>query len=86
MPGEDGHSLIRRIREADRVTGAFLPAIALTGYASAEDGSRALAAGFQLHIAKPVDPAELLVLVGRLLEGTPPGVVDGERSGRISFG
>ena len=69
MPGEDGHSLIRRVRERERQSGLKLPAIALTGYASAEDGARALAAGFQLHIAKPVDPAELLLLVSQLLEG-----------------
>ncbi|HEX6836686.1 MAG TPA: response regulator [Polyangia bacterium] len=69
MPGEDGHSLIRRVREREGQGGLKLPAIALTGYASAEDGARALAAGFQLHIAKPVDPAELLVLVSRLLDG-----------------
>ena len=68
MPGEDGHALIRRVREQERQSGLFLPAIALTGYASAEDGARALAAGFQLHIPKPVDPAELLVLVSRLLD------------------
>ena len=69
MPGEDGHALIRRVREAERPSGVVLPAIALTGYATAEDGARALAAGFQLHIPKPVDPAELLVLVSRLLDG-----------------
>src|SRR6185503_7220466 len=57
MPGEDGHALIRRVRAAERDSGLFLPAIALTGYASAEDGARALDAGFQLHIPKPVDPA-----------------------------
>jgi len=68
MPGEDGHSLIRRVREREQESGLRLPAIALTGYASAEDGARALAAGFQLHIAKPVDPAELLMLVSRLLD------------------
>ena len=69
MPGEDGHALIRRVRAAERDSGLFLPAIALTGYASAEDGARALDAGFQLHIPKPVDPAELLSLVSRLLDG-----------------
>jgi CheY-like chemotaxis protein len=45
-----------------------LPAIALTGYATAEDGQKALAAGFQLHMPKPIDPAELLLLVGQLLD------------------
>jgi CheY-like chemotaxis protein len=73
MPGEDGHALIRRVREAEGDSGRRLPAIALTGYASAEDGRRALAAGFQLHIAKPVDPAELLMLVSRLLDDDADG-------------
>jgi len=68
MPGEDGHALIRRVREAERASGGCLPAIALTGYATAEDGARARAAGFQVHLPKPVDPAELLVVVGRLLD------------------
>jgi hypothetical protein len=86
MPGEDGHALIRRVREAERAGGGCLPAIALTGYATAEDGARALAAGFQLHIAKPVDPAELLVLVSRLLDGRATQEQIGrDKSGRISF-
>ncbi|HEY1584575.1 MAG TPA: ATP-binding protein, partial [Polyangia bacterium] len=85
MPGEDGHALIRRVREAERASGRCLPAIALTGYATAEDGARALAAGFQLHIAKPVDPAELLMLVSRLLDGASPEQIGCDKSGRISF-
>jgi len=85
MPGEDGHALIRRVRAAERESGRCLPAIALTGYATAEDGARALAAGFQLHIAKPVDPAELLMLVSRLLDGAPPEQIGCDKSGRISF-
>jgi CheY-like chemotaxis protein len=85
MPGEDGHALIRRVRAAERERGGCLPAIALTGYATAEDGARALAAGFQLHIAKPVDPAELLVLVGRLIDGAAPERLGRDKSGRISF-
>jgi PAS domain S-box-containing protein len=85
MPGEDGHALIRRVRDAERVSGGCLPAIALTGYATAEDGARALAAGFQLHIAKPVDPAELLVLVSSLLDGGIEENVGRDKSGRISF-
>lgn len=65
MPGEDGYSLIRRVR-----TGKFQPAIpaaALTANARAEDRARALASGFQEHIAKPVEPATLVdVLTGLL--------------------
>jgi CheY-like chemotaxis protein len=45
-----------------------MPAIALTAYARVEDRSRALAAGFQMHVAKPVDPAELVALVASLVQ------------------
>ncbi len=90
MPGEDGHGLIRRVREVERVRGGFLPAIALTGYATDEDGARALEAGFQVHIAKPVDPAELLVFVSQLLDSAATATAveaeAAERSGRFSFG
>jgi CheY-like chemotaxis protein len=69
MPGEDGYALIRRVRDDESSSMMRrLPAIALTGYATAEDGQKALAAGFQLHLPKPIDPAELLVLVGQLLD------------------
>lgn len=62
MPGEDGYSLISRIRhqEHDR---ARVPAIALTAFARAEDRRRALLSGFQLHLPKPVEPAELVAAV-----------------------
>jgi CheY-like chemotaxis protein len=62
MPGEDGYSLIARVR----ARGRDLPAAALTAYASAEDRERALRAGFDAHIAKPVDPAELVKSVSSL--------------------
>ncbi len=61
MPGEDGYSLIRRVRGL--AGGAELPAIALTAYAGDGDRRRALDAGFQVHLAKPVDPGELLAAV-----------------------
>jgi PAS domain S-box-containing protein len=86
MPGEDGHSLIKRIRAQERETKTFLPAIALTGYATADDSARALAAGFQLHIAKPIDPAELLLLVSRLVDGDAPHAIERDRSDRLSIG
>ncbi|RPH55227.1 response regulator, partial [bacterium] len=58
MPEEDGYSLIGKVRELD---GAIrdVPAIALTAYAGEGDRQRALAAGFQMHLAKPVEPLEL---------------------------
>ena len=65
MPGEDGYSLIRRVR-CGRFQAA-IPAAALTANARSEDRARALASGFQEHIAKPVDPAVLVDLLSRLL-------------------
>ena len=67
MPGADGYALIRRVRalEAER-GGGRLPAVALTAYARVEDRTRALAAGFQRYISKPLEPAELLAVLGSL--------------------
>ena len=66
MPSEDGYSLIRRVRARPSGRGGSLPALALTAYASHQDRATALAAGFQAHIAKPYEPAELAKLVQRL--------------------
>jgi CheY-like chemotaxis protein len=63
MPGEDGYSLIRRIRALANEDGGELPAIALTAYARAEDRVKAIAAGFQMHVTKPVEPVELITVV-----------------------
>jgi CheY-like chemotaxis protein len=67
MPDEDGYSLMRRVREWERGRGAHLPAVALTAYGRIEDRVRALNAGFQMHVAKPVDPAELAAVVTSLI-------------------
>jgi signal transduction histidine kinase len=66
VPGEDGYSLIRKVRARGPGQGGDLPAAALTAYARAEDRQRALDAGYQTHLAKPVDPAELIAAVARL--------------------
>ncbi len=66
MPEEDGHSLIRRIRTMEERDGNFLPAIALTAYANHRDRMNALLAGFQVHLAKPFEPSELLATVAAL--------------------
>ncbi|MCG3115210.1 MAG: PAS domain S-box protein [Candidatus Manganitrophus sp. SA1] len=68
MPGEDGYSLIRRVRarEAERGEGS-VPAVALTAYAGMADRRRALMAGFQKHVPKPVDPAGLVAVVASLI-------------------
>jgi signal transduction histidine kinase/ActR/RegA family two-component response regulator len=66
MPGEDGYDLIRRVRELAREDGGETPAAALTAYARPEDCERALAAGFQLHVAKPVGSDDLVAAVADL--------------------
>jgi signal transduction histidine kinase len=71
MPGEDGFSLIRRVRALTPVEGGETPAVALTAYARDEDRVRALASGFQLHISKPVAPEEVAAAVASLARGVP---------------
>ena len=66
MPGEDGYSLIARIRSLAAGYGGNTPAAALTAYARPDHRRRALAAGFQEHAAKPLTPESLLALVSRL--------------------
>ncbi|HKP86899.1 MAG TPA: ATP-binding protein [Blastocatellia bacterium] len=60
MPGEDGLALIAALRVTEQGTGNTIPAIALTAYARDEDRERALRAGYQLHVAKPFNPVELV--------------------------
>jgi PAS domain S-box-containing protein len=67
MPVEDGYTLIRRVREWERERGAHIPAVALTAYGRAEDRARALKAGFQTHVAKPVEPDELAAMIMSLI-------------------
>jgi signal transduction histidine kinase/ActR/RegA family two-component response regulator len=65
MPAQDGYQLIRQIRAIDSELGR-IPAVAVTGYATADDVQRALTAGFQLHISKPMDPAAFVAAVAHL--------------------
>ncbi|MEH2373175.1 response regulator [Nostoc sp.] len=67
MPGEDGYTLIRKIRALKPDIWGKLPAIALTAYSDSEYRSLALEAGFQTHVAKPVDPGELVAIVANLV-------------------
>lgn len=69
MPKEDGYSLIRRIRSLSGGA-SRIPAIALTAYARAEDRAKALQAGYQLHLAKPVEPVKLIAMVASLVGQT----------------
>jgi len=68
MPEMDGFQMIKRLREISGYQD--VPAIALSGYASQKDARTALAAGFNAHVSKPVDPAELIVIVNGLLQKT----------------
>jgi PAS domain S-box-containing protein len=68
MPEQDGYELIRQVRA--RFAAKALPAVALTAFARSEDRRRALLAGFQTHVVKPVDPAELVAVVASLVERT----------------
>ena len=66
MPGEDGLALIRRVRQLPPKDGGLTPGAALTALACAEERIQALAAGFDIHVAKPVQPAELATVVATL--------------------
>jgi CheY-like chemotaxis protein len=68
MPGQDGYDLIRQVKAIASNRQFVLPAVALTAYAGAGDRVRLLQAGFQLHIPKPVDPAELVTVVASLTQ------------------
>jgi PAS domain S-box-containing protein len=66
MSGENGYDLIKEIRALPPEKGGNIPAVALTAYAGASDRRRALIAGFHVHLAKPVEPDELLAVIGSL--------------------
>jgi PAS domain S-box-containing protein len=71
MPEKDGYSLIQEIRALPAEEGGILPAAALTAYATAADRQRALAAGYQEHVPKPVEPAIVLEVVANLARSRP---------------
>ena len=71
MPDEDGYSLISKVRALPAERLARIPAIAVTAFARPEDRNQAIRAGFQAHVSKPVDPAELIALVAGLSGRTP---------------
>jgi signal transduction histidine kinase len=68
MPGEDGYALIRRVRSRSGETGGRIPAAALTAYATLEDRAKAIRAGYDEHIPKPVDPTRLIGAVALLVD------------------
>jgi PAS domain S-box-containing protein len=77
LPEVNGYELLRRVRETDAGAGGGIPAIALTAYARAEDRAQAFRAGYQAHLAKPVEPTDLIAAIARIAQlsdrttGTP---------------
>jgi CheY-like chemotaxis protein/two-component sensor histidine kinase len=67
MPGEDGYSFIKRVRKLPPEEGGLTPAVALTAFTRSEDRTKAMVAGFQMHLAKPIEPSELLVVLTTLV-------------------
>jgi CheY-like chemotaxis protein len=78
MPRIDGYEMLRTLRGRRPEDGGRIPAVALTAYASAEDRERALAAGYQRHLAKPIDPIDLVDAVAEVVERT--AAIDGVRT------
>lgn len=74
MPGEDGYVLIGKLRALSAAEGGATPAIALTAFASSQDRQKALESGFQVHLAKPVEPVELARMVARTLGRSEAGI------------
>ncbi|UXI68642.1 hybrid sensor histidine kinase/response regulator [Tahibacter amnicola] len=66
MPDKDGYQFIREVRRLPSMNGGKVPAVALTAFARSEDRTQAMLAGFQMHIAKPIEPRELVATVGSL--------------------
>lgn len=72
MPGEDGYSLIKKVRKRGPLQGGDIRAIAITAYARSEDRTNALRSGFDAHVAKPIDPVELVEVVAALARRRAP--------------
>jgi signal transduction histidine kinase len=72
LPGEDGLALIRAVRDLPEAQGGRVPAAALTAYAREQDRAQALGAGFQAHVAKPIQPSDLVRIVARLAVTAAP--------------
>ncbi|GAB4380160.1 MAG: chemotaxis protein CheB [Elainellaceae cyanobacterium] len=78
MPDEDGLSLIRQVRALDGAVGGQIPAAAITAYVSDRERQQAIEAGFQMHMAKPVDPTQLIWLVANLVRRVGEEKVQGQ--------
>ena len=71
MPGEDGYTLLRKLRALHASRAATIPAAALTAFARDEDRQEALLAGFQMHLTKPIDASSLVAAVAMLSQVSP---------------
>ncbi|HVJ93442.1 MAG TPA: response regulator, partial [Labilithrix sp.] len=69
MPGEDGYAFAERARAMEHALGRRIPLVAMTAYARAEDRRRVLAAGFDRHVAKPIEPEELVEALAAVIAG-----------------
>jgi CheY-like chemotaxis protein len=69
MPGEDGYSLIRKVRALDPSEGGRTPAVALTAYGGTHDRVLSLSSGYNMHVPKPVDPGELTAIIASVASG-----------------
>ncbi|MGH8170126.1 MAG: response regulator [Steroidobacteraceae bacterium] len=80
MPGEDGYTLLRGLRRTEKEQQtARVPAIAVTAFARSEDRQNALAAGFDEHLPKPVDPDQLIAVVAQLVSNRSPSEESGQK-------
>ncbi|MBD2525402.1 chemotaxis protein CheB [Nostoc sp. FACHB-133] len=67
MPEQDGYSLIRQIRELEAEAGGQIPAAAISAYVTEQERSRAIDAGFQMHLAKPIELTQLVLMIAKLI-------------------
>lgn len=72
LPGEDGHTLLRRIRAVEVTRGGHVTAVAISGYGRTPDGAEPSAGGFAAHLTKPVGRAQLVRTLTAVLQGTAP--------------
>lgn len=86
MPIEDGYSLIRRVRKLKSKRAKDIPAVALTAYATDEDRLQALSAGYQIHVAKPIEPESFVSSIAAMLgrKSEPPASADESKTVRGS--
>lgn len=75
LPGEDGYALIRTIRDLRPEYGWNIPALALTGYAGSDEGGQAIAAGFQMHLAKPAEPNKLVNAIATVVRRSSKSIL-----------